>query len=244
MAIATLERSVEVPSVIGPNHYKKLWESVDLKEFSIATTAQLLHHIDLALQNPDDSNSTPILRGFKQKKPTQRYLWNELERNHNPGYAEIKRRFSQEHFLSCTETYPCPGGIFVFDNIEGKPISLKELSELYMIKDPQLRFVELGFERGFMPLSDYLKNPYLIAQIGGEEMLDTVERVAKACNGREAYIMSPVYLHNPIKARSKVRKLTALFSDCDNEKGLFLNGYYNFLSPLSYALKLPKQKAF
>jgi len=244
VAIATLERSVEVPSVIGPGRYAQLWGLIDLKKFSIATTAQLFHYIDLALQNPDDPNSIQILKEFKQKKPAQCYLWNWLEKNHNPGYVEIKRRFSQEHFLSCTESYPCPGGVFVYDNLEGKPISLKELSELYLINDPHLRFVEPGFETGFIPLADYLKNPYVIAQIGGEEMLDTVERVARACNGREAYIMGPAYIANPVKARTKIRRLTALFSDVDNEKGVYLNGYYNFLSPLSYALKLPKQKAF
>jgi hypothetical protein len=231
VAIATLEGKaqlktertvVSVPHLFGPSYYKNVMEEIDSQKLYRPTTAEVLSFIDLALQNPDEPDCLEILKRFKQK---QLFLWAGIEKNHNPDYVELKRRFRQGYLWTCTESLSFPEGVLVYDNKDGTiPKTSKKLLGLLNEGDQRVRFVEPGFEKGFMSISDFLKNPYTIAQIGGEDMLETAERVAKACYEREACVLGPD------RADFDKRWLTALFSGCENNSGFYLNGCLNSVS--------------
>ena len=243
MAIATLEKSVDVSHLgntnrfvlIGPDYYTHVMEKIDSQNLIRPTTAEVLSFLDLALQNPDDPDSLEMLKKFKPKQP---FLWKGMEKNHNPNIIELKRRFKQGYLWTCTESLPfklpSQEGILVCNNRDGTlPKTVKGLLEFCYDKeknkDNLVSVVEPGFKQGPMSISDLLTNRYAIAQFGGEKMLETAERVAEACYDKEAYVMGP-----DMSSYHK-RGLTVLFSDCESDSGLYLNGRFNFVSYEGYA---------
>jgi hypothetical protein len=143
--------------MVGPGYFKNVMPEVD-KVGKRPTSAQTLSLVDLALQNQD-----------------------------NPYCQELLQRFRNQYFWTGTESTSFKEGVFVYDNVDGKmPSSSAELAKLHLVKDPRVRFVEKGFKTGVMPISEFLKHPYVIAQIG-EDMIAVAERVAKKLHNTEAY---------------------------------------------------------
>src|SRR3989344_1296591 len=177
--------------LIGPDYHGNAMAEIDSQGLYRPTTAEVLSLVDLALQNKNE-----------------------------PYCAEILRRFKENYLWTATESLSFKDGILVYDNIEGKmPQTSKGLLDLVNKKDERVRLVNPGFKRGSMPISEFLKNPYAIAQIG-ENMMETVERVAKAFNEKEAFVYDLDNLD------SDVKRLTAVNSDWSGSR-LALNGDYH-----------------
>jgi hypothetical protein len=173
--------------MIGPGYFKNIMSEVDKIE-KRPTTAQTLSLVDLALQNPDD-----------------KYC------------QELLKRFRNQYFWTGTQSTSFSEGVIVYDNVDGKmPSSSGDLVKLHLVEDPRVRFVKKGFKVGSMPIAEFLKHPYLIAQIG-EDMVPIAERVAQKLHKTDAYVFG-------IESASKdVNRYTALNSYC-NDGRLFLNG--------------------
>jgi hypothetical protein len=124
-----------------------------------------------------------------------------------PEFNDILTKLKNNYLWSATENLSIPKiGIIVYDNIDGKmPQTSKELLELSEAKDPRVRLVPYGFKTGSQSISDFIKNPYVIAQFG-EEQMDLVARVAKGFKNRPWVdaILDPSRL---------TKKYTALDSD-------------------------------
>jgi len=182
--------------LIGPDYHKNAMAKIDSQGLYRPTTAEVLSLVDLALQNKEEPYCAEILKSYKEN-----YLW------------------------TATESLSFPEGVIVYDNIKGKmPQTSKGLLGLIDKKDERARLVNPGFKTGYMPISEFLKNPYTIAQIG-ENMIETAERVAKAFNKKEAYV------RGLSKSDSDAKRLTAVCS-CwyDSRLGLdgdFLDGDYD-----------------
>ena len=174
--------------LIGPDFHKNVMDKIDSQELYKPTTAEVLSLVNLALQNKEE-----------------------------PYCAEILRRFKGGYLWTATESLSFKDGILVYDNIEGKmPQTSKGLLDLVNAKDKRVRFVNPGFETGYMPISEFLKNPYAIAQIG-ENMMETAEKVAKAFHKKEAYV------NGLDRSSSDTKRLTALYSSWYDSR-LNLNG--------------------
>ena len=149
-----------VTPLVGPDYHQKVMSEIDSKSLVRPTTAQTLSLLDIALQNPDE-----------------------------PHCAELLNRFRNHYLWTATESLSIPRGVFVYDNIRGDmPSSSSELVKLFDNGDERVRFVERGFGTGDMKISEFLDHPYLRAQVGSEEMIPVVERVAKAVNQNMAYV--------------------------------------------------------
>ena len=143
----------------GPDYYQKVMGKIDSEGLLRPTTAQEFSLVDLAMQNEDERNCAELLKRFREN-----YLW------------------------TCTESLSFPKGVLVYDNIKGDiPADSKKLMKMLESGDKRVRFAEKGFKTGDIPISEFLKHPYLIAQVG-EEMLPVVERVAKNINKKTAWI--------------------------------------------------------
>src|SRR3989344_9433318 len=177
--------------LIGPNYHETAMDKIDSQGLYRPTTAQVLSLVDLALQNKEEPYCTEILKRFKED-----YLW------------------------TATESLSFENGVLVYDDIKGKmPQTSKGLLELVNKKDERVRLVHPGFETGCMPISKFLKNPYVIAQIG-ENMMETAERIANAFNKKEAFV------YGLDKSDSDVKRLTAVISDWYDSR-LNLGGNYH-----------------
>ncbi len=163
-------------------------DKIDSQDLYRPTTAETLSLVDLALQNPDEQYCAKILKRFKNN-----YLW------------------------TGTESLSFSEGVLVYDNIDGKmPQTSKGLLDLVNAKDERVRLVHSEFERGYMSISKFLKNPYTIAQIG-ENMIETAERIAKSISKKGAYVFGLD------KSSSDTKRLTAVGSDW-NDGRLDLDG--------------------
>jgi hypothetical protein len=91
--------------------------------------------------------------------------------------------------------------------------------------DGAVRFVERGFKTGEMSIQDFLKHPYLLAQVG-EDMVDVVERVANQCN------KAKVWIYGIDQAEQDRRRYTSL---CDYHGRLDVNGGYFDVGRNGYA---------
>lgn len=99
-----------------------------------------------------------------------------------------------------------PEGVIVYDNRDGKmPSNSKDLMEKLNAGDKSVRFVPKGFRTGSMPISEFLKHPYTIAQVG-EDMLETAKRVAEYFHKKDAYVF------DLDSAKSDTRRFSALYS--------------------------------
>lgn len=174
----------------GPNYHADIMSQVDSDGLLRPTTAQTFSLVDLAIQNSDEAHCKEVLNRFKNN-----YLW------------------------TATESLSVPAGVIVYDNTDGKmPANSKDLMVKLSAGDKSVRFVPKGFKTGAMPISDFLKHPYTIAQVG-EDMLETVERVAKYYHKKEAYVFGLD------SAERDTRRFTALDSNWDDCR-LYLLGYY------------------
>jgi len=151
--------------LIGPDYYKNAMGKIDSQGLYRPTTAEVLSLIDLALQNQEEQHCAEILDKFRKN-----YLW------------------------TATESLSFSEGVLVYDNIDGKmPQTSKGLLELLNAKDKRVRLVSPGFKTGIMPISEFLMNSYTIAQ-AGEGMIETAERIAKACNKSRAYVFGLILI--------------------------------------------------
>lgn len=182
--------STFVLPLIGPDYHEHVMGKIDSQKLYRPTTAEVLSLADLAFQNAGEPNCAEIINRFKKN-----YLW------------------------AGTESLSFPEGVLVYDNIDGKmPQTSKGLIKLLDAKDQRVRLVKPGFKTGSMSISEFLKHPYVIAQIG-EKMIETAERVAKACHETEAYVFGLD------RADSDTKRLTAVCSGWDGGR-LFLDGDY------------------
>jgi hypothetical protein len=144
----------------GPNYHNDVMKSIDSQKLIRPTTAQTLSLVDIAQQNPDE-----------------------------PHCAAILDKFRKNYLRTATENVSFPDGALVYDNVDGKmPSNRSALLELAQAGDSRVRFVESGFKTGWMSLDDALTNPYVIAQLGGVDMLPVFERIAKRINDKDAYV--------------------------------------------------------
>lgn len=180
--------------------YNAVMREIDSQNLLRSTTSQTLSLIDLANKNEDDY------------------------------FKRVFREFNLDNLWTSTEALSLPEGFIVYDNINGKiPVDYKSLMERFNAKDKSVRFVPRGFKTGSMPISDFLKHPYIIAQFG-EDMLETLERVVKIYNEKTA---SSPYLPDWIGYVSQegIRKYTRLGTKSNFEfkrdsKGRFEVGYH------------------
>ncbi|MEK6855090.1 MAG: hypothetical protein AABX73_02605 [Nanoarchaeota archaeon] len=175
--------------LIGPNYHANVMGEIDKQSQSRPTTAQTISLVDLALQNQDVAHCIEVVQKFKNN-----YLW------------------------SATEGTSFSEGYLAYDNIDGKmPSDSESLVRMFSEKDSRVRLVKPDFKIGYFPLKDFLKHPVLVAHVG-EEMIPTVERVAKTLNKSGGY----VYVVNNSKSDDK--RLTAICSDRGGGR-LGLDGY-------------------
>ena len=173
--------------LIGPDYHKDAMAEIDSQGLYRPTSAEVFSLVDLALQNKNE-----------------------------PYCAEILRRFKENYLWTATESLSFKDGILVYDNIEGKmPQTSEGLLGLVNEKDERVRLVNPGFRTGYISISEFLKNPYAIAQIG-ENMMETAERIAKS-------FKEEVYVNGLDKSDSDLKMLTAVSSRL-NDSGLSLNG--------------------
>ncbi len=84
-----------------------------------------------------------------------------------------------------------PDGILVFDDPAGDmPKDEKSLRELYGEGNPAVRYVKRGFKDGEMSISDFVKNPLVIAQVGNADLMDLVSQRANAISKEKSYILN------------------------------------------------------
>lgn len=164
----------------GLGTYQSVMDQVSLDSLLRPTSSQTIPLVDLALQDKDEPELKDVLAKFKNN-----YLW------------------------ASTENLSIPGNrIIVYDNVDGKmPQTSKELLEMYESKDPRVRFVEGSFETESQSISDFVKNPYVIAQFG-EEQMDLVAKVA------ERFKYKP-YVNALQNVDREAKRYTALDSDWD-----------------------------
>lgn len=119
-------------------------KAIDEKNLLRPTTAQTLSLMNLVLQNPEDEHCKGILQKLKRY-----FLW------------------------TSTENLYTSEGIIVYDDIDGKmPSDKKGLLKLLEEGNKAVRFVPYGFKRASQSISEFVKNPYVIAQAG--ELLEEV----------------------------------------------------------------------
>jgi hypothetical protein len=181
-----------VMPLVGPNFHGGVMSGIDSQKLLRPTTAQVLALVDIAQQNSDVS-----------------------------VFPNLLERFKEDHLWSATENLSFSEGVLVYDNVDGKMSSDKgALQKLVISGDKRVRFVEPGFETGWMALDDALKNHYTIAQIG-EDMLPVFERVARSLDtsGKpQAYVRALSGTSEDIKNYSAVLDLYG---------GLSLGGSFN-----------------
>ena len=172
----------------GPNYHSNVMSEIDSDSLFRPTTAQTFSLVDLAIQNKNEAHCAEVLNRFKNN-----YLW------------------------TSTESLSVPAGVIVYDNVDGKmPANSKDLLEKLSAGDSSVRFVPKGFKTGAMPISEFLKHPYTIAQVG-EDMLETIERVAKYYHKKEAYVFG---LDNAVSDTKRFTALGSIWLGC----GLDLDG--------------------
>ncbi|MBI2046663.1 hypothetical protein HYT26_00670 [Candidatus Pacearchaeota archaeon] len=144
-------------SISGPDYYNYMTRKINYDKRLMPTTAQTLSLVDLALQNLDEEHCQNII--------------NQLRKN---------------DFWTSTENLLTFKEVIVYDNVdEDMPSDKKSLIKRYKDGDKSVRIVPYGFKTGEQSVGEFLKNPYVIAQIGNKDMLDVVERVAKGIGKRK-----------------------------------------------------------
>ena len=83
------------------------------------------------------------------------------------------------------------GGIIVYDDPEGKmPSEVEPLLKLHKEGNPAVRLVRYGFKTGAHTISDFIKNPFVIAQVGNNDLMERVAQRARSMNSETAYVLT------------------------------------------------------
>jgi len=174
----------------GPGNYEYLMNQIDQEELLRPTTAEILSLIDIVLQNPDEKHCGDILYKLRGC-----HLW------------------------TSTENLYTKEGIFVYDNIDGKIFDNEEELFKKLGKDNTIRFVSYGFKTGTQSVSDFVRNPYILAQIG-EGLQEVVERVTSK-------LKEMSYLDiGHISGVEKAERFTVIDANWLSH-GLFISGRFN-----------------
>jgi len=132
----------------------------------------------------------------------------------------ILDNFHTGYLWTSTENLTGENDIAVYDNVDGKTV-LYSREEMNLNK--AVRIVPLGFRTGRQPINQFLENPYVLAQIGDERMLDVVERVIRGISNRNPSVCVPEI--SSIDDWDKGR-YTAIGGKEHN--GFWLSGDYNY----------------
>jgi len=146
--------------MVGPASFKNVMSAIDEDKGLRPTTAQTFSLVDLALQNPEEEHCKDILSKFKNK-------W----------------------FWTATESLWGNEDVIVYDNVDGKmPFDRKSLIKRYEDGDEAVRIVPYGFKTESQSIAKFIKNPYVIAQVGNKNMIDVVKRVTKRISNIDPYV--------------------------------------------------------
>lgn len=139
--------------LVGPDCYQEVMGKISQEGMLRPTTAQTFLLIDWALRNPDEEHSKSILS-----------------------------RFRNDVLLTSTESLFTPNEIIVYDNIYGNmPSDRESLLKRAKDGDKSVRVVNYGLKNRFHSVSDLVKHPYIIAQVGNKDFAEeVVARVASA----------------------------------------------------------------
>jgi hypothetical protein len=114
-----------------------------------------------------------------------------------------------------------PEGVIVFDDPEGNmPKDEKSLMSLYQQGNPSVRYVKKGFKDDEMSISDFVKNPLIVAQVGNEDLTDLIYQRARAINSEKTFMLNEYLNKTPSPIKS-----TAL--DSWGLRGKFMHIYCN-----------------
>ncbi|MDD5133737.1 MAG: hypothetical protein PHD81_00080 [Candidatus Nanoarchaeia archaeon] len=193
---------------IGPNDYQTVMNKITQEKALRSTTAQTFSLVDLALQNTDEAHCKELLSKFRNN-----YFW------------------------TSTENLWGSENVIVYDNINGKmPSDRKKLLKRFKDGDNSVRVVPYGFKTGSQSISELVKNPYILAQVGDKDFAqDVVARVAEKISKNQPY----VFALNP--TTQDVKRYTALGSDC-NVGGLSVAGFCRDGNGGGYASWVRSQK--
>jgi hypothetical protein len=83
-------------------------------------------------------------------------------------------------------------GIFVYEDPIGEsPFKTETLYRLHKEGNKDIRFVKYGFKTGKHSISEFIKNPLIIAQLSGdEEMIEQVAQRAKGIDPNSAFVIN------------------------------------------------------
>lgn len=141
----------ELP-MYGPGDHAYVMGKIDSDTLLRPTVSQVLSLVDIVLQYPQEPYCEEILKKLKN------------------GYK----------IWTATQKFLFPGGVFVYDNIDGKlPFDIKYLMELRENGDDRVRIVNEEFKIGEMSVRDSIKNQYTIALVGGEDNIRIYKSVAE-----------------------------------------------------------------
>lgn len=147
----------------------------------------------------------------------------------NPEEEYCRDIRNRNRFFTATENLWGGKDVIVYDDPWGKMPHVREsLIKRHKDGDNAIRIVPYGFKTGVQSVNELLQNPYLIAQIGSKDLLDTVKRVAE-----KAYTQCKPSIHvrETTKNQYDVRRCTEIGFSLNNDS-LYLNGdisynYYN-----------------
>jgi hypothetical protein len=167
----------------GEGTYNGVMGAIDSEKLARPTTAQTFSLVDLALKNRNDEHCRDLLSKFRN-----RYFW------------------------SATENLWGKEDVIVYDNVDGKmPTDRASLIKRMQDGDKAVRVVKYDeFSAGSQSVTDLVKNPYVLAQVGNNRDFaeDVIARVAKGVS----QIQPHVWALGP--QNSDVKKYTALGSNC------------------------------
>ncbi|VVB80480.1 Uncharacterised protein [uncultured archaeon] len=119
-------------------------------------------------------------------------------------YSDFLNELQGETIFCGTENLYCSEGVIVFDNVDGKmPNTKKELLRRMREGDKAIRMINWGFKTSSSGLENVLKNPYVLAQVGSEDMLEVLH---------ELYLQQPKAMfgllsRNPLHVRTLERPI-------------------------------------
>ncbi len=220
--IKVVRTEIEVPHAGGiithvlplfdPGNYQKVMGNISQEGLLRPTTGQTLSLVALALQNLDEKHCKTIL-----SKLTNQYLW------------------------TSTENLYGEKDVIVYDNVNGQmPSDRASLVKRMKDGDETVRAVPYGFQTGSQSVSDLIKNPYIIAQVGNLP-LEVVAEIAKKVSEAQSYVYALGSQNRDVK------KYTAVYSDWDGDGlsvlGDFGDGHdYGFASGVCKSAEGASQK--
>jgi|TARA_Y100000310_G_scaffold334747_2_gene415157 hypothetical protein len=104
-----------------------------------------------------------------------------MQNKDEPVCASIVSRFESKytHLWTCTENLYEKGGVYLYDNPDGK-LNVKDKAGL---DSHPARFVKYGFKQENKSFSDFVENPYILAQVDGDpNIAQMIVEIAKSYN--------------------------------------------------------------